>query len=371
MTANPLTHHQIIELIDPFVCAGRELDLAASDRSARRLVFKALEGSDEGPPGGQRELLTLEAPDADRYRLVRSVTAAAGLTATLTAEGPDPAGLLDRILSFPPASHFRVAAGILIAFNYRFAPMATDRVPGVALGDSGAATPDQFREAPVAHGVDRLAEADGNADAGPAEGRLVPPLLTDAQALIGGVLRLTLDAETTRPRRVWLELRPEPAVRLRLPPDLLAVLGPSWHYLQRYYAEAWRTTIVVAGQEPARSQDIVAKVTQTVAHLVAVLSESPTAYHERFGVVRRRVFVRGLVAILLQFGIVVAGPILLASGVSEESVFFMLAYFWPVLLLLALPLFADRLILMPPGWPRRLPADAWSPFASATAPPVA
>ncbi|MEY6434065.1 hypothetical protein ABC977_16795 [Thioalkalicoccus limnaeus] len=371
MTANPLTHHQIIELIDPFVCAGRELDLAASDRSARRLVFKALEISDGNLPGGLRELLTLESPDADRYRLVRSVTAASGLTATLTAEGTDPAGLLDRVLSFAPAAHFRVAAGILIAFNYRFAPTIADTAPGGARGDLVAVAPDQVGEAPRPHEDDRSAEADGNAGAGSTEGRLVPPVLTDAQAVIGGVLRLTLDAETTRPRRVWLELRPEPAVRLRLPPDLLAVLGRSWHYLQRYYAEAWRTTIVVARQEPARSQDIVAKVTQTVAHLAAVLSESPSAYHERFGVVRRQVFVRGLVAILLQFGIVVAGPILLASGVSEESVFFMLAYFWPVLLLLALPLFADRLILMPPGWPRRLPADAWSPFASATAPPAA
>ena len=40
MTSPPLTHHEILELSEPFVRRGWRVDLAATDRMARRLVFQ-------------------------------------------------------------------------------------------------------------------------------------------------------------------------------------------------------------------------------------------------------------------------------------------------------------------------------------------
>ena len=35
----PLTHHEILGLVEAFSRSGRQVDLTASDRAARRLVF--------------------------------------------------------------------------------------------------------------------------------------------------------------------------------------------------------------------------------------------------------------------------------------------------------------------------------------------
>ena len=40
MNAPPLTHHDILALAEPFARRGRRVDLAASDRIARRVVFQ-------------------------------------------------------------------------------------------------------------------------------------------------------------------------------------------------------------------------------------------------------------------------------------------------------------------------------------------
>ena len=48
MAAPPLTHHDILELAAPFSRRERHVDLAASDRMQRTLLFKPLEHPGDG-----------------------------------------------------------------------------------------------------------------------------------------------------------------------------------------------------------------------------------------------------------------------------------------------------------------------------------
>ena len=56
--AQPLSHHEIVTLVAPFARRGRHLDLAASDRQQRRLVFQPVKhaAQDDGLPAVQNGL---------------------------------------------------------------------------------------------------------------------------------------------------------------------------------------------------------------------------------------------------------------------------------------------------------------------------
>ena len=46
---HPLTHHEILRLIEPFTRRGRHVDLSATDRIERRIVFKPVVHGGEMP----------------------------------------------------------------------------------------------------------------------------------------------------------------------------------------------------------------------------------------------------------------------------------------------------------------------------------
>jgi len=103
----PLTHHDILELVPPFARAGRHVDLAASDRAARRIAFRPVEhgaGTTDGAP--LRETLVLESFGTGTFELTRTLTAPDGLRATLQAMGPDPGVLLAQVAAVPASRHF-------------------------------------------------------------------------------------------------------------------------------------------------------------------------------------------------------------------------------------------------------------------------
>ena len=66
----PLTHHQIIGLVEPFSRRARHVDMAASNRQERRIVFKPIDHA--GPPL-LRDTLELENPYDGYFCLVRIV----------------------------------------------------------------------------------------------------------------------------------------------------------------------------------------------------------------------------------------------------------------------------------------------------------
>jgi hypothetical protein len=121
-TMHPLTHHEILSLIEPFARSGRHVDLANSDRIKRCLVFKPTEhAGEDSQQASIREILQLDNPWPGLYRLTRNLTLSSGLKATLRIEGRQPRDLLAHIDTIPPHQHFRSASGVTIAVSYRLA----------------------------------------------------------------------------------------------------------------------------------------------------------------------------------------------------------------------------------------------------------
>src|SRR5512145_905587 len=102
MAAHPLTHHDILGLVAPFVRRGRHVDLPASDRMARRVAFRPVEHAAEAsgrPP--LVETLALEHPEPGWFELTRTLRLADGLQATLVTEGRTAAEVLERVEAVP------------------------------------------------------------------------------------------------------------------------------------------------------------------------------------------------------------------------------------------------------------------------------
>ena len=76
-TAPPLTHHEILALVEPFSRQGRQVDLAGSDRTARKLLFKPVERVLTAPDlPALRETLELESLGTGSFKLTRVLTGA-------------------------------------------------------------------------------------------------------------------------------------------------------------------------------------------------------------------------------------------------------------------------------------------------------
>jgi hypothetical protein len=319
MPTNPLTHHEILELVEPFARRGRHVDLGLTDRPGRRLVFKPVEHVD-GPLGSALvEALALENPERGRYRLIRTLTHASGMTATLEMGGHYPGLLLEQVDAFPPGRQFQVQDGVPIARNYRIVPDAPDQ--------SGLA---------VFRAVLRGAEA-----------RL--PQLT-----------LLFDSQSGFKLPGEINLVASPEHPMSPPDDLLAVLGWAWRPM-RLVRGGWRGTLKLARREPKRTADAETKLAMTVRHLVRTLAEPPSRFHPRFYWGRWRVVARKTLGLMLVLGSLAAGPLILVMDLPRDSVWRMLAFNMPPFLMLAVFLIPDLPQMRIPRPPRPLPDDAWVP----------
>lgn len=116
MTTAPLTHHEIIALVEPFTRRGRHVDLARSDRIGRRIAFRSVEVAAAWPGiGAVVENLYLESPPTGSFRLTRDLVAACGMEGRLVAEGADPSELLSLVEACAPERHFFAGTGFVIA----------------------------------------------------------------------------------------------------------------------------------------------------------------------------------------------------------------------------------------------------------------
>lgn len=321
--AAPLTHHDILRLVGPFTRRGRHMDTAASDRAARRLVFRPVEHAPVHA-GGPRlsERFVLHVSERGNYRLERVLTpigdAQVELPATVTAAGPDLEVLLAQVEGFDAARLFPDCGGCAVQRSYRLMP------PGLDDAQAG----------------------------GPWETRLV-----EASAVLGGV-RLHFDADLYG-MPVKVRLTAPPGRHLRVPRDLFAVLGRHWRTVEDY-TDHWRTSIRVAKREPRRTRDVEARFERTVAHLADTLAQPPTAFHARH---RRQRWVaalqRGvpLLAVLAMIG----GALSLANvPLSDGNVFRMLVFHLPPIMLLLFFLVFDELPPFElPRVPRALEQEDW------------
>ena len=329
MTAQPLTHHEIFTLVEPFTRRGRHVDLAASDRIERRLRFRPVDLPLDAPKSsGVRETLVLENTKPARYRLTRMLWHDSGLEATLEVEGPDPEELLARVEAVPHARHFRSRTGFVIARSYRLEGVTTGPLP----------------------------------EGAPAS-RMI---LIRGEARVDG-LTLTLKAQTGRGMPADIELHAAAGDPIELPEDLLAVIGWDWRRLSRV-KQGWRSSLRLRGREPTRSRDAEVKLTRTIEHLARTLMEPPVRFHERLLAARWSVAFRRAIPLLIGVGLIAGAPAIQFLELSEGSLLRMLIFHSPPLLMVLFFSMREMPRIEIPPFPKPLTAPAWrAPPATAPA----
>jgi hypothetical protein len=314
MSATPLTHHEILGLVEPFSRRGRHVDLLASDRLKRQLAFKAVLHASTGPQApALHETLLLECLDSGNFRLTRSLAIVGGLQAHLRAVGAKLDRLLDDIEAVPLLRHFRFAPGYAVAISHRLEP--------------GNAPPQE-----------RLAVS---------QGKVQLPGLTltlEVSAVPGVAGDLRLDG---------------PAMQTEgLPQDLLAVQGWNWTRLARN-ASGWHSRLRLRGKEPRRSLRAEERLHEVAEHLARTLAEPPSRFHERhkrarWGVVLRR-GIPVLTLVLMALGLWLLSRI----SVGNESGAWVLLLHVPTLMLAIGFSLQEMAQFEIPPLPRPLSAGAW------------
>ncbi len=341
---NPLTHHEILELVGPFTRRGRHVDFAGTDRLRRRVAFRPIDHPESSGCPPLRETLALEDLGGAAYRLTRRLTPAAGPDATLEAEGADatreaegavPGELLARIDAVPPQRQFRVAdGGVLIAVSFRLLTVARSASAELSASARGPGS----------------ASTSGADSAG--------MILTRGVAQVVG-LDVTLDAASARrgPAAVAVTRR-APGDALRLPEDALAVLGGQWSRL-RETTDGWAAELQLRAREPQRSRDAEAALDTAARHLASMLAEPPYRFHERWIAARWRVFCRRLVPLAACIGLILCAAAVPKLHLAESSGLRMLILNSPPILMMLFFCLREIPVVEFPPLPRRSAAGSW------------
>ena len=310
MAAPPLTHHEILALVEPFARQGRHVDLAASNRIERQVAFKPLEHP--GPPA-LRETLRLDSLGTGSLRLTRTLARADGLQATLQATGADGAELLQRVNSVDLQRHFVDGPGFAVARSYQFESF------------SGRGAPE--------------------------------PVLSRGVVQLDG-LKLTFDVPAVKNVSAHLALEAAPGVSASVPEDLLAVIGWDWARLVPQ-ADGWTTRTRLRGSGIARSRKAEAALDRAARHLAGVLAEAPARFHPRFFWARWGVVLRRLIPTFTAIGLIVGTLLLPKMSIGADPGFWLALHYLPIAVLgLAFTLQELPRFEIPP-WPRRLRAERW------------
>ncbi|MEI6319783.1 MAG: hypothetical protein WCS09_14790 [Pseudomonadota bacterium] len=323
MTTPALTHHDIVRLVEPFARTGRPVDLAASDRAARRIVFRPREVPPD-PQGASawRETLALDCSREGLFVLQRTLLGPGGASALLQASGPDAELLLARIDAVPPARHFSVGTGWVIARSYD-----TELPRG---------------ERPVR------------------TGSAAPLVLTRAQVQVEGLtLSLFINLPHLRGVAADIALVPTGGPMSALPEDLLAVLGWDWARLVRN-EDGWTSKLRLRGRVLRRSRTAEAALEQAAAHLARVMAEPPERFHDRHRLARWGVVARRGIP-LISIVLMVLGALLLPSLTDASNAGLWMALHYVPIALLAVAFSLQELprIEIPP-WPRRARSRQWT-----------
>jgi hypothetical protein len=312
----PLSHHEIIALVAPFTAAGWSLDLAASERAQRRLLFRPA-----APRAGAPALqLLLEGLPTGSWQLRRlcqhpaTAAAPAGLQASAQALGLAPAALLALVQQVDVERHFRSGPGYLLARDYEV----------------------------LANGL---------------------VLLRRGQLLLAGAgpaLQLTLAVPAVRGVAADIELL-APREALALPEDLLAVLGWNWTRLlsPRAGTGRWKSKLRLRGRLPARSAAAERALDSAAAHLAQTLAEPPAQFHQRHRLARLGVVARRVIPLATPLLLVATILLMPRLDIEQGMGLWWLLYHVPtVLIMLSFTLQELPTLALPP-WPRRSTAPDW------------
>ncbi len=297
----PLTHHDILALVEPFTRSGRQLDLPASDRIKRSLVFKSKPSGDPATAVNPAltDTLALDCPGTSSFVLRRTVTHPAGLVATLVIEGSDTASLLASVDAIDPQPLFRSGDGWLMAYSYRLEPAPSAAPP---------------------------------TSSNPVPGRTTVP----AMVLTSGVVQaqgLTMHLKMPTVTGYPAELEITANAAIELPDDLLQVLGRDWGRLSQG-PKNWSGAMEVRGKEPDRSRLAQDKLERAARHLAETLAQSPASFEKHQVAARWRVVARRSVPMLIVLALVLAALAVPYLGIEQNSVYRMLIFNAPPLLLL-------------------------------------
>jgi hypothetical protein len=316
MTAPPLTHHEILALVEPFSRKGHRVDLAATDRTARKVVFRPVDHAAAADTPAMRETLELENLGTGSFKLTRKLAGTAeslSLNASLQASGTDPGELLTRLDTVPRTEHFRLGPRYAIARSYAFDAFAsgTPQAPSLHCG--------------VVH-------VDG--------------------------LTLTFDVLPLRESAADLTLEPIPGEVLPLPEDLLAVLGWDWARLVPQTGK-WTSRMRLRGKGAPRTRVVERALEKAARHLASVLSEPPARFHERFFWARWGSVCRRLIPTFTAVGMI-AGALLLTRMATTVKPGILLALHYVPIGILGMAFTLQELPRFEiPPWPRRLPSPRW------------
>ncbi|MBK1616161.1 hypothetical protein CKO44_22145 [Rubrivivax gelatinosus] len=315
----PLTHHEILELVAPFSRRGRRVDLAASDRIARRLRFKPVEHPAQAPLAWPlQEEMELESFGADDHRVTRRLRTPEGLEAVLVADGPAVEELVERVHAVPPARQFRQGPGWIAALAHRARRLG--------------------------NGVESI-------------------ILTDAQARVAG-LNVKMKVSSVSGVNADLELMPAPGRALALPDDLLAVLGWPWTCIARL-REGWGGALRLKGDGSERSADAESKFQRTLEHLAHTLAAPPQVFHQRMHRERWRVTLRRAVPLLVSIALIAGAAMVPMIQLAQNSVWRMLVFHSPAFLLMLFFCLGEMPRLEFPPLPRLARAGSWEPVTPA------
>jgi hypothetical protein len=312
----PLSHHAILQLVEPFARQGLQLDLAASDRLQRRLRFRAVEhpAAVAGAPAW-RESLRLEGSSEAWWTLTRNIERLdlpAAPRAAVVSAGASPAALLAAVQSVDALRAFDSGPGWATACSYWLPP-----------------------------------------------GSKAAPTMTGGHARVGH-LDLDMTVPSTSGVAASIVLTPPAPRALTLPEDLLAVLGWNWSPLQRA-GDGWKTRVRLRRRDPGRTADAEAALHKAAAHLARTLAAPPARFHDlhrraRWGVVLRR-FLPTLTALSL----LVTVALLPRLGLESIEGPWVLLYHLPTLLLAAAFMLQEMPRFEIPPLPRRSAAGDWTP----------
>ncbi len=349
MALTPFTHHQILNVVEPFTRRGRHVDLAASDRLARRLAFRPL----PHPALQATEVLQLENPGVDRWRLTRVLTLEgpqAGLQARLVAEGPEPGELLARIDAVRPDVHLSRGPGWVLAKSHKLMLRSGTPRPAepLILTDASARLDGlllRLRVSPV-KGIAGEIELETLADErGPDRAPAQANMLAHDSMLV----------QDSMPAQASMLVQDSMLV---LPDDLLAVLGWDWARLVATGA-GWRTRLRLRGGGEARGADAEAKLERAVRHLAKTLAQPPAAFHDTQRGARWRVVVQRSLPLLGALLFVAGAALVARLDLPQESLLRMLIFHSPPILLMLFFCLNELPRVEIPPLPRRPSAASW------------